>query len=146
LGKPLGARQRAVLGAGGVLVPAESALSAGDPPTARVATLRESDDGTAQDVRTRRLAAAVLPGTHRGRGFTYLAELVATPETAKRLGLPVEAAEIRIPPGTTGPDTETEVRVEALALRYGGRAYIERGFVETYNVQFVLLALVGGLI
>ncbi|MGW5364805.1 FtsX-like permease family protein [Actinopolymorpha pittospori] len=151
LGHPLTAEQRQVLSAGGVLVPSKAALY--PDHTAQVATfrIRNGSDGsvTTRDVQRTRLPAAVLPATIRHSGdYTFLADLIATPQTARRLGLPTTVHSIVVPPGSPAVSADQEAQVKEIVqgLGYGSDIYVERGFVETYTIQFLGLAVLGGLL
>jgi putative ABC transport system permease protein len=142
--------QRDVLSAGGVLVPYKSALNRDG--TVEVATftrrVRASGSEEVRDVHRQRLPAAILPGTVHGAEYTYLADIVATPATAKRLGLDAVADQIVVEPPAARPIShEQEERVAEIArgLSGGSSVYVERGFVETYTVQFLGIAILGGL-
>lgn len=150
VGKPLTPVQRRVLAEGGVLVPYRAALH--PDQTVEVATYRQdaqtSGSVAARAVRRDRLPAAVLPGTVRGDEYAILAELVASPETTKRLGLVPAVHALVVPPGDRPVSHDQEDRVAEIAQGLGAssQVYVERGFVETYTVQFLGLALLGGLL
>ena len=150
VGQPLTPVQRRVLAEGGVLVPYRAALH--PDQTVEVATYRQdaqtSGSVAARAVRRDRLPAAVLPGTVRGDEYAILAELVASPETTKRLGLVPAVHALVVPPGDRPVSHDQEDRVAEIAQGLGAssQVYVERGFVETYTVQFLGLALLGGLL
>ncbi|GAA5010236.1 FtsX-like permease family protein [Actinopolymorpha pittospori] len=151
LGHPLTAEQRQVLSAGGVLVPSKAALY--PDHTAQVATfrIRNGSDGsvTTRDVERTQLPAAVLAATVRHSGtYTYLADLIATPQTARRLGLLTTVHSIVVPPGSPAVSKAQEAQVKEIVqgLGYGSDIYVERGFVQTYAIQFLALSILGGLL
>ena len=143
-------RQRDVLAAGGVLVPYGSALRPDGTVEVATFTRRFESSGAdeAQDVHRQRLPAAVLRGDVRDDEYSYLSDIVATPATAKRLGLEALASKIVVTPGARAISHEQEDRVAEIArgLSGGSSVYVERGFVETYTVQFLGIAILGGLL
>ncbi|MEQ7128821.1 FtsX-like permease family protein [Actinopolymorpha sp. B11F2] len=147
--RPLTAEQRAVLDRGGVLVPDREPI--GDAGTVRVVTgvAKDGDDMTTlSDPQEHRVPAGVLPGTVDATTYTYLATAVMTPQTAEKLGLQPTIGSVVTPPGGPAIDREQEARFAEYArgLAPDASVYVERGFVETFTVQFLVLALVGGLI
>lgn len=147
VGHPLTADQRRVLAAGGVLLPSKVAV--GPDGTAAVATYVENDTSDKPvDVRMRRLPAAPLSGTVSHGTYVYLGDLVATPQTAERLGLELVASALVVLPGQPAITKEQQAKVEELSkgLGYAAGVYVERGFDKTYTLQFLALALLAGLL
>lgn len=145
LGYAVGPSQRAVLAAGGVLVPSAPLVRDGK---ATVTVYRVTDDGRAADTMTASLPAAYLPPRTTG-GLPEYADLVLTPATADAHDLAwvrdtgVLGGDEARPPITKATEDRLEESLSGITPYVD--VYTERGYVDDMSLPLLLLALIGGL-
>ncbi len=141
LGIELDAGQRAVLAAGGVLLPLATLVHDGH---ATLTTYTTADDGRPAGVRTRVVRAAYL--APYGHAAT-IDPVVVTSAGAAALGLPTYRTGGVLSAGTP-VSTATQDRLEEAVQGVSNTAVVntERGFVETFTLPLVGLAVVAVLV
>jgi putative ABC transport system permease protein len=148
LGYRLDAAQERVLRSGGILVPHPALVDA--TGHVRLTTYRLAADGlTPGGVRTTVIEAAAAPALTAGPGAT-VQDVIATPATARRLGLRWYRSGGVLSPGPVlTADEEGRLREAVLATADGSEVYTERGFESRLGLPLLglgVLALVAVLL
>ncbi|MGI8953926.1 MAG: FtsX-like permease family protein [Nocardioidaceae bacterium] len=146
-GVDLDAGQRSVLDGGGMLAGSPESVSDGGTAQLRVVT-REGGKKSTSSESFEAMAADLHLGEVPQGAEPMLAQAVVSPVAASRAGIPSVGSSIVLDHVGAGISVEEETALrEAVTDAAPSTSYItvERGFAETFTLQFVLLAGLGGL-